>query len=139
MKLETQDTIAANLRTLRITTRLSQAEIAANVGTSRPLYTHYELGDRTQDAEVLYNLAKFMNLEMEMLFEKDPQKFFAYIANRSDDEDLNELIRIYKQLSPYSKGMLMEKACTLLEKDSENSGSRLSVFERENFWTGGQP
>ena len=88
MKLETQDTIAANLRTLRITTRLSQAEIAANVGTSRPLYTHYELGDRTQDAEVLYNLAKFMNLEMEMLFEKDPQKFFAYIANRSDDEDL---------------------------------------------------
>lgn len=120
MKLDTQMRVAANLRTLRTSKRLTQAEIASYIGTSRSLYTHYELGSRAQDAEALYIISNHLNIDMTAFFEKDPQRFLGYIANQAyQDDDLNELIRIYKHLSPFSKGMLIEKAVNLMEKEKE--------------------
>ena len=122
MKLDTQMTIAANLRTLRITCNMSQTDMSRVIDTSRGLYSNFELGRTSQDAEVLYDIAAYHGLDMAMFFESDPRKFFSYLADHYNrDYELKELGRIYKQLSPFSKGMLMERANWLLEKEKAES------------------
>ena len=76
MRLDTQMIIAGNLRTLRLTKRLSQGDMADYIGSSRGLYAHYELGNRTPDAEALYTIANRLGIDMASLFERDPDKFF---------------------------------------------------------------
>ncbi len=125
MKLETQMNVASNLRTLRKSKGLSQGEIAKLIGGSRSLYTHYELGNRTQDAEALYIISRELNVNMPTLFEDDPQKFLNHLANdATQDAGLEKLISLYKQLSSFSAGMLIERAFWLLSKERENLRSR---------------
>ena len=133
MKLDTQMTIASNLRTLRTSKRLSQAEVAGYADISRSLYTHYELGSRTQDAEVLYIISTQFGIDMTLLFEKDQQKFLSHLAsNKNCDAELMELLSLYKQLSPFSKGMLMERALALIDREhseEENQKTLQSIQE----------
>ena len=130
MKLDTQMRIAANPRTLRTSKRLSQAEIASFIGTSRSLYTHYELGNRAQDAEALYIISTHLGIDMTAFFENDPQRFLGYIANHTyQDDELTELNNIYRRLSPFSKGMLIEKAVNLLEKEKEKEKSQKPIID----------
>lgn len=125
MKLETQMNVASNLRTLRKSKGLSQGEIAKLIGGSRSLYTHYELGNRTQDAEALYIISREFNINMAALFENDPRKFLSHLANdTTQDTGLEKLIPLYKQLSSFSAGMLIERALWLLSKERENLRSR---------------
>ncbi len=122
MRLDTQMIIAGNLRTLRLTKRLSQGDMADFIGSSRGLYAHYELGNRTPDAEALYIIANRLGIDMASLFERDPDKFFSYLANSGNqDEEVKALISIYKELSPFSKGMLIERATWLLEMEQEKA------------------
>ena len=67
MRLDTQMIIAGNLRTLRLTKRLSQGDMADYIGSSRGLYAHYELGNRTPDAEALYTIANRLGIDMASL------------------------------------------------------------------------
>lgn len=130
MKLDTQMRIAANLRILRTSKRLSQAEMASFIGTSRSLYTHYELGNRAQDAEALYTISTHMGIDMTSFFENNPQRFLSYVATHAyEDEELMELNKIYRRLSPLSKGMLIEKALTLLEKEKEKEKSQKPIID----------
>lgn len=125
MNFETQMIIASNLRTLRISKQLTQAKVASFAGISRSLYAHYELGSRTQDAETLHTIAKAFEIDMDILFERDRDKFLSILASTpSTGSDTAMLVSIYKQLSPYSKGALMEKAFTLLEGDKERESRR---------------
>ena len=125
MKLETQMNVASNLRTLRKSKGLSQGEIAKLIDGSRSLYTHYELGNRTQDAEALYIISREFNINMAVLFENDPRKFLSHLANdTTQDTGLEKLIPLYKQLSSFSAGMLVERALWLLSKERENLQSR---------------
>lgn len=129
MKLDTQKTIASNLRTLRTSKDLKQAQVAAFAGISRSLYTHYELGSRTQDAEVLYIISNRLGIDMSILFEKDHKKFLSHLASKETcDEGLIELMSLYRQLSPFSRGMLMERAASLVEKE-ENQDENQTVLK----------
>lgn len=125
MNIETQMVIASNLKTLRIIRQLTQAKVASFAGISRSLYAHYELGTRVPDAEILYTISKAFDIDMDILFEKDKDKFLSILASFSyPGTDIARLISIYKQLSPYSKGALMEKASVLLERDKEREERR---------------
>ncbi|MBR5128622.1 MAG: helix-turn-helix transcriptional regulator [Firmicutes bacterium] len=120
MRLETQKRIADNLRTIRLTHSLSQMDIAKFLGTSRTLYTHYEIGNRAQDAETLYNLSAFYGIEMSVFFEADHSRLLNILANDLKIEgESKDLLDMYNQLSPYSKGKLFERALTLLEEEQE--------------------
>ena len=81
MNFETQMIIASNLRTLRISRQLTQAKVASFAGISRSLYAHYELGSRTQDAETLHTIAKAFEIDMDILFERDKDKFLSILAS----------------------------------------------------------
>jgi len=120
MRLEIQRRIGENLKTVRVTNNLTQYDIAKYIGTSRTLYTHYELGNRAQDAETLYNLSALYGIEMSVFFEPDHSRLLNILANNIKlEEDNRELLELYSQLSPYSKGKLMERAITLAEQEQE--------------------
>lgn len=132
MKLDTQKRVAANLRILRTCKNVSQSQIADMVGISRSLYTHYELGRRTPDAEVLYKIANRFGIEMGMLFEVDPQMFINHMKkSQFCDDDLMELTAFYRKLSPFAKGMLMERAMYLLDWDRFREDSQRALDERK--------
>ena len=57
---------------------------------------------------------------MSVFFEPDHSRLLNILANNIKlEEDNRELLELYSQLSPYSKGKLMERAITLAEQEQE--------------------
>ena len=78
-------------------------------GVSRAVYMSYENGKRTPDAEVLFNIAARFGLNMSVFFENDYYRLLSHIENGElYDDGLVKLINNYKELSSFSKGMLIE-------------------------------
>ena len=118
MKIEIQKRIGENLRLVRTARNLSQEEIANFLGMTRSMYTHYELGNRAQDAETLFTLSAFYSLEMSAFFEPDRNRLINIIVNSVDlDAETRELVNLYNQLPPYSQGKLLERAYVLAEQE----------------------
>lgn len=136
MNLDMQKRIAANLKILRTCKDISQSQLADMIGISRSLYTHYELGRRTPDAEVLYKISKRFGIDMGTLFEADPQMLVDQMSSQFCDDDLMELTSFYRKLSPFAKGMLMERALYLLDWDRFREESQRALNERKNSWEG---
>jgi len=133
MNLDTQKRIAANLKILRTCKNMSQSQIADMVGISRSLYTHYELGRRTPDAEVLYNISNRFGIEMGTLFEAEPHTFLSNMSNSQFcDDDLMELMSFYRKLSPFAKGMLMERALYLLDWDRFREENQIYLEKKKS-------
>ena len=83
MKLETQEHIARNLRTLRTSRCMNQSEMSRLIGITRSSYVNYELGKRVPDAEVLFNIATRFGIHMDTLFETDRYVFLS-LLEKSD-------------------------------------------------------
>ena len=118
MKLETQMLIARNLRTLRTSKCISQAYFARELGVSRSTYVSYEMGTRVPDAEVLFSIAQFFGLNMNVLFESNQYNFLSHLENCDIyDKELLKLLENYRTLSSFAKGMLLERSVALVEWD----------------------
>ena len=133
MKLETQMLIARNIRTLRTSKCISQTEFAKIIGVSRSTYASYELGTRTPDAESLFLIAKKFGLNMNIFFECDKYKFLGYLEGcKIIDEKLMVLTANYKNLSPFAKGMLIERSVSLTEWDKMIEANRKALREKRD-------
>lgn len=133
MNLDMQKRIASNLKVLRTCKGFSQAQIAEFVDISRSLYTHYELGRRTPDAEILFKIANRFGIDMGILFEAEPRNFLSHMASSQFcDDELVELTSLYRKLSPFSKGMLLERALYLLDWDRSREENRKALEQRKN-------
>ena len=75
-------------------------------GVSRAVYMSYENGKRTPDAEVLFNIAARFGLNMSVFFENN-----------------------YKELSSFSKGMLIERSECLKDWDKIRESKRKMLEE----------
>lgn len=131
MKLETQEHIARNLRTLRTSRCMNQSEMARLIGITRSSYANYELGKRVPDAEVLFNIATRFGIHMDTLFETDRYVFLS-LLEKSDlyEDELAELISSYRTLSAFAKGMLIERAAWLTEWDRLINSNKKAFAER---------
>ena len=131
MKLETQEHIARNLRTLRTSRCMNQSEMARLIGITRSSYVNYELGKRVPDAEVLFNIATRFGISMDTLFETDRYVFLS-LLEKSDlyEDELAELISSYRTLSAFAKGMLIERAAWLTEWDRLINSNKKAFAER---------
>ena len=131
MKLETQEHIARNLRTLRTSRCMNQSEMARLIGITRSSYVNYELGTRVPDAEVLFNIATRFGIHMDTLFETDRYVFLS-LLEKSDlyEDELAELISSYRTLSAFAKGMLIERAAWLTEWDRLINSNKKAFAER---------
>ena len=131
MKLETQEHIARNLRTIRTRRCMNQSEMARLIGITRSSYVNYELGKRVPDAEVLFNIATRFGINMDTLFETDRYVFLS-LLEKSDlyEDELAELISSYRTLSAFAKGMLIERAAWLTEWDRLINSNKKAFAER---------
>lgn len=128
MKLETQMRIAANIKRLRNSCGLNQAEIAAKLQMDRSLFSLYESGRRSPDTEVLYQISRCFGVPMELLIESEPDKIVSdasCLELCSDGE--RKLVNIFRALSPFSKGRLLEKAESLVEWDRFRQAQRKAL------------
>ena len=131
MKLETQEHIARNLRTLRTSRCMNQSEMARLIGITRSSYVNYELGKRVPDAEVLFNIATRFGISMDTLFETDRYVFLSLLEkNDLYEDELAELISSYRTLSAFAKGMLIERAAWLTEWDRLINSNKKAFAER---------
>lgn len=138
MNLETQLRIADNLKALRITRDYNQAQMAEIAKISRSLYVKYELGKTTPDAEVLYNLANRFGFDMGILFEADRQVFLSHLAaSQFCDDELQELMSMFRKLSPMARGMLLERALHLLDWDRLRNNNTIALSNRKGTWKEG--
>lgn len=135
MNLDTQKRIAANLKILRTCKNMSQTQMADLAGISRSLYTHYELARRTPDAEVLFKITSRFGINMGTLFEADPQVFLSQVSNSQFcDDDLMEIMTFYRKLSPFAKGMLLERALYLLDWDKFREDNLENINNKKDAW-----
>lgn len=135
MNLDTQKRIAANLKILRTCKNMSQTQMADLAGISRSLYTHYELARRTPDAEVLFKITSRFGINMGVLFEADPQVFLSQVSNSQFcDDDLMEIMTFYRKLSPFAKGMLLERALYLLDWDKFREENLENINNKKDAW-----
>lgn len=125
MKLEMQERLAANLRSLRHTANLSQCELARLLGIDRSLYALYESGRRCPDVEVLYAAAKFYGVRLEVLLDCSPENIAgeAVFERVCEDGDI-KLLTLFRRMSPFSRGRIMEKAEDLAAWDASTAERR---------------
>ncbi len=130
MKIETQQRIARNLKIIRVSNSLNQSQMADFAGVSRAVYMSYENGKRTPDAEVLFNIAARFGLNMSVFFENDYYRLLSHIENGElYDDGLVKLINNYKELSSFSKGMLIERSECLKDWDKIRENKRKMLEE----------
>ena len=99
-------------------------------GISRSIYISYENGKRTPDAEKLFNIATRFGLDMSVFFESDSYKVLSYIENGElFDDGMVKLIKNYKELSSFSKGMLIERSECLKDWDKIREEKRKILEE----------
>lgn len=99
-------------------------------GVSRAVYMSYENGKRTPDAEVLFNIAARFGLNMSVFFENDYYRLLSHIENGElYDDGLVKLINNYKELSSFSKGMLIERSECLKDWDKIRESKRKMLEE----------
>lgn len=112
-----QHCIANNLRYLRNYYGYTQEDVADLLHIARVSYTSIELGYRIPRIDLLVRLAQIYNIRIDIFFETDRQIFIREITlSNSKNKQLTELIRIYRDLSPFSQGCLFESAANLLRE-----------------------
>ena len=120
MKIETQQRIARNLKIIRVSNSLNQSQMADFAGVSRAVYMSYENG----------NIAARFGLNMSVFFENDYYRLLSHIENGElYDDGLVKLINNYKELSSFSKGMLIERSECLKDWDKIRESKRKMLEE----------
>ena len=119
MKLETQMKLAANMKRLRLSFGYSQAELARRLQVNRSVLAQCESGQRCPSLDTLYALSRLYGLTMESMLETDPACIIdvAALGSMCDNEE-QKLVRLFRRLSAFSKGRLLEKAEDLAAWDA---------------------
>lgn len=110
--------LGKNLKLLRLSRDISQADMADALGLTRSSYAQYELGNRMPDARILFTVARFFKIDMELLFEGNQVRFLGEVVHSAGKSISDErLFENYRLLSPFSKGRLLEFSEKLVEWD----------------------
>ena len=131
MDVSAQKRLGRNLKLLRASKNITQNDMSELIGLTRSSYTQYELGNRIPDAETLYVIAKFFRIRMDLLFEPDIGKFLSEVAySRTHSENDEKLMENYRQMSPFSKGRLIEFSEKLIEGDKIRESNLKALEDR---------
>ena len=88
--------LAKKLKNLRLAHSYKQVDVASAIGVLRQTYSHYENGDRTPNAEILYKLAAFYNISINDLMQHtvnlDPELYYETKVPSEKGNDLDEFI-----------------------------------------------
>lgn len=125
MDTKKRSAIASNLHNLRNIFGYTQLEISKKLHIARSTYALYETGSKVPNTDVILKLADIYHICTDTIFQSDSSKFYnSLLLSNSTDEYLNYLVGIFHDLSPYSKGCLLERAEVLLKREREMKKSR---------------
>ena len=128
MNLETQLKLAANMKRLRLSHGYSQTELARRLHVNRSVLAQCESGQRCPNLATVYQLAQLYGISVENLLETDPVNIIhAAVDSKVCEDGEQELVVLFRKLSPFSKGRLLEKAEDLAMWDATFLQSRNSL------------
>lgn len=119
MDLVTQAQIAKNLKELRGAFNYTQEYISEIIHISGSTYALYETGRKVPSTDLLLDLCDLYRISMDMIIHLDWDSFDTYLnVSVLCKTEAERLLVLFQEMSPFAKGCLMERAETLLEKDS---------------------
>lgn len=102
--MDSREEFAARLRNYRIEFGATQLDMAMELGIDKSTYAHYETGRRTPDIERLIKIAKFFNLNDDLLGVKSwsaispnrEKKYYRFPIVIKNDENMDfDIARVY--------------------------------------------
>lgn len=112
---------------LRKERKISQDEIAKILDVTRQSYSRYERGEHELGYEALNKLANFFDVSIDYLlgystyFYPDKVRCAAPMSEGGATEQERELLRYFRELSPYLKGMTMEAVKSWAKKGADST------------------
>lgn len=109
-----------HLKSLRLSHKITQKQLAAALDASERGIQHYELNERKPTYDTLIAMADYFNVSLDYLVGRgDEKKIASSNADLSSKEE--ELIKNFKLLDDVSKGKLIERSRMLLEESLPKS------------------
>ena len=126
MNYETQMRLASNLKQLRLSCRYSQKELAEQLDINRSVLAMLERGARVPDAELLCRFAEVYGLPMEILLNSRSDRIVQeWLEAQSSTRGEVRLIEVYRSLTLFSRGRLLERAEDLLLHDQADTKNEI--------------
>lgn len=112
------DTLSRNIKLLRLTNGFSQEELSQRLFVSRTAYIDFEKCTRAPDLQTLDALAEIYCISLDTLVFHDlSQRPLCHIYLNDNQRRLCTLLSEYENLTVSSKGIIMERIDTLLERE----------------------
>lgn len=110
------------LKELRTEKGLTQTEVATKLNISRQVYANYENEINQPDCKMLINLAKFFEVSIDYLLglEDDFGTPTATPMGDAYSSDEREILQLYRELSPYLKGLTLDTMRNWATKGASN-------------------
>lgn len=113
------ETLSRNMKYLRLSRRLSQETLSADINLTRTTYVAFENGKKAPDLQTLDALAGFYGLSFDSLVNYDlTQGLMNRIYFAKENKELAELLNDYQALSVSSKYLLVQRMDVLLDTES---------------------
>lgn len=113
------DRLSSNMKTLRLSCGITQEELCEELFIARTTYSNYESGAKIPDLRTLDSLSSFYNISFSSIFESDlSTEIMQNIYFGFPTEPVKKILTNYESLSFTSKRIVMEKLCTLLEREN---------------------
>lgn len=109
------------LRQLRLERRLSQEEVARQVGITRSAYSHYEINNRHPVYETLMKLASYFNVTLDYIIGGNDTKRI----NRPIETQEDKILELFKSMDYEQRQLSLGLLHSIVEGDlSKNVRSR---------------
>jgi transcriptional regulator with XRE-family HTH domain len=101
VKIVNYTALGEKIRHKRLSSKLSQSEVAEHVGLSDSFYGHIERGSRKPSIESIVAIADYLDISLDFLF-------FESKPTRTDNERLqSELDNIFRDKTPSQRNYLL--------------------------------
>lgn len=122
------------IRELRTSRKLSQQELADQLGISKSSVNMYERGEREPGLDTLEAIADFFNVDMDYLTGKtdNPQKY-VITGEESDilTDNEHKLIDIYRNLNQEGQEKLLDTASDMSELSRYKKHDESAMVQKE--------
>jgi transcriptional regulator with XRE-family HTH domain len=102
--------VAENIRKFRKAMGLTQVQLAEKLGTTQHVLTNYERGLRNPAAAKMPEIARALGVTLEELFGIKQREPMRVLPLQSKNSRLNQMQRIFEELSPIDQRALLKQA-----------------------------
>ncbi len=115
-------TVFRRIRDLREDRDLTQKQVADALYMQLTQYRRYETGERMLPLDVAVEIAEFYGVTVDFLVDKKSDKDIRKFSEHEMTEKEKSLLRIFRALSEFNQGRLIERA-SFLQNEEKNRGN----------------